>query len=306
MNPYIISNKINQKEVIRNSLNNNNFTLSTHINNNGMQFIQDPNSQFNPSMKNMQMMQSSSMQFQQNPFNQYTQSNMNQYPMMMENNVGNMNPLMNSGYIMPNSGNLSIPYLQNNSQNFYPYNHYGFNPHGQNNPYLNQQQNQQPFNYTGNMNNINQIPPMMNTMNNMNPNNLNSSQINHQEFMQMKVNLTNLESENLALKQKLIEFNKIQSTLRSKEMETSEITKEIFQLKLKVETLTADKIALGRELEESRNSYDKFENEKLDVIEMNYNRIIKSKDDLLKKDKEDMEKMKTYIHNLKKEHAKIK
>ena len=270
-----------------------------------MQFIQDPNSQFNhsSSMNNIQMMQSSS-QFQQNPFNQYTQPNMNQYPIMMENNIGNMNPLMNSGYMMPNQSSVGIPYMQNNSQNIYPYNQYGFNQYGQNNPYLNQQQNQQPFNY--NMNNINQMNAMMNPMNNMNPNNLNTPQINHQEIMHMKVNLTNLESENLALKQKLNDLNRIQSTIKSREMENSETTKEIFHLKLKVETLIADKIALGRELEESRNNYDNFENDKLGVIEMNYNRIIKSKDDLLKKNKEDLEKMKAYIDNIKKEHAKLK
>jgi hypothetical protein len=324
--------KYDPNEVVRGSMSPLNNTIQQNIINTNT----DPISQFNPSssMKNIPILQSS-IQFQQTPFNQFIQSNLNQFPNMMENNISNMNnmnnmnamtnmnninnmnPLMNSGYIIPNSNNN--PFLQNNLNNPYSFNQYAYNALTHNNPYLNYQANQQAYNLNmnqlnnmnnmSNMNNMNAAMIRMNNMsnmNNMNLNNLNTPQINTQEYMQMKVNLTNFESENLALKQKLIELNKIQSTLKSKEKENSDVIRENFQLKVLVETLTADKIALGRELEEASNNNDNIGSEKLDEIERNYNRIIKGKDQSLRKNKEDIEKMKTYIENLKKENAKLK
>ena len=46
--------------------------------------------------------------------------------------------------------------------------------------------------------------------------------------------------------------------------------------------------------------------EKLDEIEMKYNMIIRSKDELIKKNKEEVEKLKGSLENVKKENKKLK
>lgn len=145
------------------------------------------------------------------------------------------------------------------------------------------------------------------------------------DYMQMKVNMTNLESENIALKEKLKELNTFKlnaeenvspksrqgenkNILKEYKLKLEQRNKENVEMKLKIESILAEKEILERNIQDTK-SIGYVHKEKLEKtlkdLDSAYKDLTK-REEFAKRLNEEIEKMKNYIENIKRENSTLK
>jgi hypothetical protein len=262
----------------------------------------------------------------------------NQFPNNLNPNNLNLNNLnlnnVNSNFLPPQQQQQQFypPYGQIPPQQFYypqypmqpnyqntPPQQYFYQPQQQYNPYT--QQNLPFSNHFVYPNNIQQIQPQQMQMQMNYPQQIQQTQqiqqpqSNSADIMQLKVNLTNLESENIALKEKIKEIVQVGSTNNGEQKDIKDLrtkidirNKENIDYKLKIDSYKDENERLERLLKDLKNKeYVKEEKVNSQIKELeSLQKDLHKKDDVIKRLNEEGEKFRNHIEHLKRENQNLK
>jgi hypothetical protein len=169
--------------------------------------------------------------------------------------------------------------------------------------------------------------------NNYNRDSNNDVHVSHPEVMHMKVAISNLESENLALKDRMREINIVNQNQPKSENKFSYTTtpqrdslpspkqnyekivkdyktklevknKENVELKMKLDSVSNDKEIFAKNYQEVKTQSDKLEKNTKE-LELAYKELNR-REDIMKRLTEENEKLKNYLENVKRENISLK